>query len=387
MKRIAVISAKRSPVGKIPGELNYINETKLISKIFKAVSNKYEDIIEEAILGSSFPIEKDNLCRKAVLDANLSSKISSSTISKTCASSDEALLTAFNKIFCGKAESILVGGIEKISNSSYTLHFMKQNIKKAMKGSLPYFADTINNILENDMVYICEMLSKKYNISRKNQDEFTINSIRSAKIAQQKGYFNNEIYRIGYKLNNEDHILENDEMLLYERTENEIYNAKPMFVKDGCITQYNAAPMCDCAAAILLMDYNIANTKSIKPLVSLLDTACIGVPKENIGFAMIECVKKILKENRLNKSDIDLFEINESFAAQAIFTASNLALDMDKVNVNGGNLALGYPIGVTGLRMSITLIHEMKRRNARLGLSVMCAGGNMANAVIYENIN
>lgn len=387
MKEIAVIAAKRSPIGKVPGELNYINETELISLVFKNITSKLEHIrIDEAILGSSFPIEKDNLCRKAVLKAGISSETVASTISKTCASSDEALSIACNKILSGNAKSILVGGCEKISNSSYTLHYMKQNIKRAIKNEIPDFINIQDNIMENDMVYMCEMLGRKYNITRKMQDKFTLESIKKAVHANENKYYSEEMVPINYISGDQEHYLKVDEMLSYERTAKDIYDAIPMFVKDGFLTQYNAAPMCDCAAAILLMDYDEAIKMDLRPKILITDTTSIGVSKDKMGWAMTQCVNKILHRNNLRKDDIDLYEINESFAAQAIFTSKSLDLDMNKVNVNGGNLAIGYPIGATGLRMSISLIHEMIRRQVKFGLSVMCAGGNMANAVVFKNV-
>lgn len=387
MKKIAVIAAKRSPIGKIPGELNSINETELISYIFKTIISSFKYInIEEAILGVSFPVEKDNLCRKAILHAGLSSRISATTVSKTCASSDEALSIACSKILSGKVKSVLVGGSEKISNSSYTLHFMKHNIKRAIKETIPYYSDIQNNIMENDMAYLYEMLSRKNKIDRSMQDEFTINSISKSLSAHNNNYFLKEIIPIQYIKDEQTYFLNSDEMLLYERSEENIHRAEPMFLKDGVITQFNAAAMCDCATAMIIMDYDEALKQGLKPKVFIADTVAAGVSKDRIGMAMTDCINKILKRNKLSKANIDLFEINEAFAAQALFTIKSLDLDLNKVNVNGGNLAIGYPIGTTGLRMCISLIHEMIRRQAKRGISAMCAGGNMANAVIFETV-
>lgn len=386
MNKIAIITAKRSAIGKIPGELNYINETELIATIFKAVTTDLPNTkIDEALLGSSFPIERDNLCRKAILKAGLPSSISAATISKTCASSDEALLIACNKIWSGTIKTALVGGVEKVGNSPYTLHFMKQNIKRSVKGDLPYFKDIENNFLENDMVYICEKLSKTYNISRRIQDDFTIRSINKALKANLKGNFQTEIVPIIYKHEDLSYQISSDEMLLYDRNESDIYNVMPMFLKDGTITQYNAAPMNECATAMLIMDLQEARRLGLEPMAWIVDTTTIGVPDYNVGEAMPRCVSKLLNNNHLSSEDIDLYEINESFAAQAIHTINCLKLDTAKVNVNGGNLALGYPIGTTGLRMNISLLYEMLRRKVRFGLSVMCAGGYMANATLLEN--
>lgn len=386
MKKIVVVAAKRSPISKIPGELNYINETDLVALVIKDASIGLENYIDEAILGSSFPVERDNLCRKALIKAGLSPKIPAFTISKTCASSDEALLLGYNKIACQQAKAVLVCGSEKISNSSYALHFLKKNVKRSVQNSLQEYADVLDGIQENDMVYINEMLAKRYAVSRHEQDEFTIQSIRKAKKANQKGYFNNEIIPIS-----QDHTGGNglyiDEWLSLERKEEEIRSAPPMFIIDGCITQYNAAPICDTAVAMVLMEYNLARELGIRPIAFLHEIISTGVENDQMGMSMKDCIKKMLYKNNLSLSAIDLFEINESFAVQVLCTMNTLDLLNDRVNVNGGNLALGYPIGATGLRMSVSLLYEMKRRQAEYGMSVMCAGGNMANGVIYKNIN
>ena len=387
MSKVVIVSALRAPIGKIPGELTYINEIQLLAKVFKSVTHDFENInIDEAITGSSFPIERDNLCRKAVTVAGLSSKISASTVSKTCASSDEALSIAFNKISSDSANVVLVGGSEKISNSSYTLHFMKNNIKKSVKKNIPNFDNICNSILENDMTYICEMLSRKHNITRKMQDDFTIQSIRKAIEANDKGKFSHEIVPIKYEKDNQSHYLNVDEMLTLERREEDICNASPMFIKDGTLTQYNSATMCDCATAMVVMKTQLLVDLNLNPLVGICAIESTGVENSNIGHAMETCVTSILKKNGLHKNDIDVFEINESFAVQALSVINSLEIDADKVNVNGGSLALGYPIGATGMRMNITLIHEMLRKKSKYGLSVMCAGGNMAQAIIFERV-
>lgn len=383
MKKIAIVAAKRSPIGRIPGELSHVNETELLAIIMENTAKGFESYIDEAILGSSFPIEKDNLCRKALLKAGLSPKIPAFTVSKTCASSDEALSIACNKIACQQAKAVLVCGSEKINNSSYALHFLKQDVKRAMKNELKNFSEISDQILENDMVYINEMLARKYAISRMESDDFTILNIGRANRAYLNGNFAEEIVPIS---NNIGNCLFIDEWLSNIRQETDINAAPPMFILDGCITKYNAAPVCDNAAAMILMDYEYAHELGLKPYGLIHATVSTGVENDKTGTAMAKCVEKILDDTGLPLAAIDLFEINDSFAVQALCTMKIAGLSCDKVNVNGGNLALGYPIGATGLRMKISLLYEMKRRNVEYGLSVMCAGGNMANGIIIKGI-
>ncbi len=378
MKRIAVIAAKRSPNGKVPGEMNAVGETDLLAQVFSSVSAGYQNIITEAIAGSGFPIERDNLCRKATIMAGLPISIPASTISKTCASSDQALLTGCRTVWAGGQGAYLIGGCESIGQNSYTLHFLKRNVRAAWKGNLPEFDTAYDGFQENDMSIIAEILAKKHGITRDEQDCFTLNSWRRAQEAFTKGKFHNEILPV------KEPYLANDEWLREERTASMLAEAKPMFIRGGTVTQYNAAAMCNCAAAMLIMNEAEAISLQLKPLGYILDGLSSAVPSERTGYAMEDCVGKLLKRNCLKIDDISLYEINESFAAQAISTIRQLGIPEEKVNVNGGNLALGYPIGATGMRMGITLLYEMRRRACRYGVSVMCAGGNMANAFLYQ---
>lgn len=385
MKKIAVIAAKRSPIGKVPGELSSISETELLAYIFQKTAAPFQKMkIDEAITGASFPLEKDNLSRKAIQMAGFPTEISAATVSKTCASSDEALSIACCKILSGKSRAVLVGGIEKISNSPYTLKTMKQDVKRSLSKKMPAFHEIVGTMDENDMVYINEMLARQYHITREEQDIYCIDSIQKARSAAQNGYFKSEIIPVKYMQNDQVYSLAEDEMLSHERPEQKIKQAEPMFLKDGCVTRYNAAPVCDCCAAVLVADEDYAKECGYTPAIEIKDTVSIGTEKEKMGHAMGACTQYILKKNGLSLSQIDLVELNDPFAVQALFTISSLKIDARKVNINGGNLALGYPIGATGLRMDVTLIHEMTRKRCRFGLSVMSAGGNMAQATLFE---
>ena len=381
--RVVVVAAQRSAISKIPGILNQMNDVDLLAAVFRTVSEGLYDWIDTAITGSAFPVERDNLCRKAILAAGMPSQITCSTISKTCASSDEALHIAYAKILSGKSQAVLVGGCEKVSNSSYVLHFMKKRVKDSYKEQIPILCNIEKTCTENDMHYIAEVLAKKLNITREEQDLFAIKSRLKAKTAFETHRFDNEIIPIRYS---DDNYFQIDELLSQVIDEDEVCTEKPMFIQDGTLTRCNTSPMCDCAVAMVLMNYDVARVADLKCLAEIKDVSCIGIPQKNMGNAMKKCVEKILDENHLQKDDIDLYEINESFAAQAIAVIQALRIDPNRVNVNGGNLALGYPIGASGLRMCVTLIHEMIRSELKRGVSVMCGGGTMANAVLFENI-
>jgi len=380
--RVVVVASRRSAISKIPGILNHMKDVDLLAAVFRMVSEGLYEWIDSAITGSAFPVERDNLCRKAILAAGMPVNINCSTISKTCASSDEALYMAYMKILTGKSQAVLVGGCEKVSNSSYVLRYMKSKVGDSIKGQLPFLCDIEKIHTENDMPYIVEMLANKKNISREEQDLYAIKSRLKAQKAYDNHRFDREIIPIRYS---DTDFFCADELINQVIDEKEVRTQNPMFVQDGTLTHYNTSPMCDCAVAIVLMNYDVAQAAGIKYLAEIKDVTSICVAQEEMGTVMERCVEKILCENHMEKHDIDLYEINESFAAQAIAVIQGLGINSDKVNVNGGNLALGYPIGASGMRMCVTLIHEMIRSQVRYGISVMCGGGAMANAVLFQN--
>ncbi len=382
--RVIVATANRSAAGKIPGMLTQMRDVELLANVFNNVARDINCIIDSAIVGSAFPIERDNLCRKAVLASEIPSQINCITVSKTCASSDEALSLGYMRILAGKSNAILIGGCEKVSNSSYTLSFMKERVKHAIKNQLPCLCDIKKNVTENDMHYLAEILAYKHGISREEQDLFAINSRQRAYNAYKKNKFKNEIIPIKYAEENEDK-MSSDEWIQIPFDKDEVLQALPIFIQNGMLTKYNTAPMCDVAAAMIITSYDTFQTSELDYLVDIKDVACVSVPQEEMGCAMEKCVRKILEDNHLDKEEIDLYEINESFAVQAIITIQALEINPNRVNVNGGNLALGYPIGASGLRMCVTLVHEMVRSKSKYGISVMCGGGTMANAVLFHN--
>ena len=380
MRECVVVAARRSPAGKIPGQLNFMTETELLARVMRAAAGTAE--VEEAVVGCSFPIERDNLCRKALLAAGFSARVNASTVSKTCASSDEALRIGYERILLGECRCVLVGGVEKISNSPYILQVMKRNVKRQLRGQTLHRAEAFARLEENDMAYLAELAADRQGIARREQDDFTIESIRRAHRASSEGCFIDELAEIAYEKDGVCYRLRADELLDSERTAGEIRRAPAMFLCDGSLTQYNAAPVCDCAAAVLLMERAFADECGLQPLAAI--RSVVPHATERTGCCMEDCVEKLLRLRRLHRREISLYEVNESFAAQAISTIRALGLEDHRVNVHGGNLALGYPIGATGLRMLVTLVHALRQRGGRLGLSVMCAGGAMAQAVLVE---
>jgi len=383
--RVVVIDAKRSPVSKVPGMLSQVSDINLLAAVYRGVSGGLGGHIDYAVAGSAFPPCRDNLCRKSVLAAGLSPQIGCSTVSKTCASSDEALAFAYMVISSGEFRLVLAGGCEKASNSPYILGFMKKRISDSMKMRLPNLCDLKDNSSEDEMHHISEVLAKRFGIDKEAQDSFAIGSKKKAALANAQGRFKNEIILIRDLSEDVNGCLEVDELVLQPFSEKDIYNAPPMFAQDGSLTEYNAAPMGDAAAGMLVMEYDFSREMALDYLVEIKDIMRICIDWDNMGLAMVKCVEKILNKNELSMDDIGLFEINEAFAVQAILTTDTLGLNINKINVNGGSLALGYPVGASGMRMCVTLIHQMIRTGIRYGLSVMCGGGLMATAILFES--
>lgn len=384
-RNIAVISARRTPCGKIPGVLSGVSDVEMLAQVFRKVADSTKGVpIDVALAGSAFPVEHDNLCRKAVLSAALSPSIPAATVSKTCASSDEALFQGIQAIQCGRADTVLIGGVEKNSNSPHILGVMKQKIKNAIQGNLPFYDSVAEQIQENDMAYLAEMLSRKYGFCREKLDHYAYQSLEKARRAQNSGCLQEEILPVPYDGGDKPAYLCADETVQNDASFHDFQHAEPLFLKDGLHTRYTAAPISDCAAAILLMEERTALKNGIRPKAIIKDYLSIGVPLHNVGEAMGLCVQQLLSRASLSVAEVDLYEINEAFAAQGLAVIEALGIPPERVNVNGGNIALGYPVGATGLRMDVTLLWEMSRRKARFGVSVISAGGHMSQATLFE---
>ena len=284
--RVAVAASKRSAIGKMPGGLSGVEEISLLAQVFKETAKSSKCVkIQNAVTGSSFPNERDNLCRKAILYAGLPETISAATISKTCASSDEAVASGYYQILSGKADCMLAGGIEKSNNSSYILCHMKKTIKTQIKGTQPFYEDIAAGIQENDMVLIAEMLSRKYDITREQQDDFTLRSMKKALEAEKKGYFKEEILPVS-KDGSPEHCVSHDEMLYANRKEEWIRTANPLYLRDGVLTQYNTSPVCEGAAAMLLINAAIAEERGVEYEYFIRDIFMVGVAKKDMGRSM-----------------------------------------------------------------------------------------------------
>ena len=392
MKKVVITSAKRTPIGSFGGSLASLSAGKLGSIAIKGVledSKISPDLIDEVIMGNVLTGGQGQApARQAALFAGLPEKTECMTINKMCGSGLKAVMLAAQAIQTGDAEIIIAGGQESMSNAPYVLEKARNGyrlgngeiVDSMVKDGL---WDVYNNI---HMGNCAESCAKDFRFSREELDEFAISSYKKALDAQKEGKFKNEILDVKVKVGREEVVVNTDEepgKVKFDK----IPALKPVFDKNGVVTAANASSINDGAAALLVMSEDKAKELGLTPLVEIVAQASAAKAPIEFTTAPADSINKVLKKANLKLTDIDLFEINEAFAVVSLANNKLLGLDVNKVNVNGGAVALGHPIGASGARVLITLIHEMKRNNYKLGLASLCIGGGEASAVIVKNYN
>lgn len=391
MNNVVILSAVRAAVGKFGGSLKDFNPGQLGSIVLKETL-KYTDTkpddVDEVIMGNVLSAgHGQNVARQAAMAAGISQNVPSYAINKVCGSGLKSVILGAQSIMLGDAGVVLAGGVECMSQAPYL-------IKKARWG-----AKMGNDELVDSMIYdglwdifgnyhmgiTAENVAKEYNISREEQDEFSAKSQNKAESAIKDGRFKNEIIPIEIPQPKGDPtILDQDEFPRFGTTREILAKLKPAFKKDGTVTAGNASGINDGAAAVLLMDEEIAKDEGIEPLATIESYASFGVDPKMMGIGPVHATILALEKADLTLDDIDLIELNEAFAAQSLAVIKELELDQEKVNVNGGAVALGHPIGASGTRILTTLLHEMKRRKSQYGLVTMCIGGGQGISMIVK---
>ena len=392
MKKVVIVSAKRTPIGAFGGSLASLTAGQLGSIAIKAVledSKISPDLIDEVIMGNVLTAGLGQApARQAALFAGLPEKTECMTINKVCGSGLKAVMLATQAIQTDNAEIIIAGGQESMSNTPYILDKARNGyrlgngevIDSMVKDGL---WDVYNNV---HMGSCAEACAKEFNFSREELDEFAINSYKKALEAQKSGRFKDEIIDVKVKAGREEIVVNTDEepgKVKFEK----IPSLKPVFDKNGVVTAANASSINDGGAALLVMSDDKAKELGLKPLVEIIAQSSAAKDPMHFTTAPADSISKVLKKANLKISDIDLFEINEAFAVVSLANNKLLGLDGSNVNVNGGAVALGHPIGASGARVLVTLIHEMKKRNSTYGLASLCIGGGEAAALIVKNFN
>ena len=390
MKKIVITSAKRTPVGSFNGTLSSLSAAQLGSIAIKSVIDDTKidvKLVDEVIMGNVLTAGLGQApARQAAIYAGLPDKTETLTINKMCGSGLKAVMLAHQAILAGDAEVIIAGGQESMSNAPYLLEKARTGyrlgdgkiIDSMVKDGL---WDVYNNI---HMGSCAESCARDFDFKREELDEFTIGSYKKALAAQESGKFNDEIVPVTIKSRKDNIIVDKDEepgKVKFEK----IPSLKPVFEKDGIVTAANASSINDGAAALMIMTEEKAKELSLTPLVEIVAQSSAAKASIEFTTAPADAIAKVLKKANLTKDDIDLFEINEAFAVVSLAVNKLLDLDESKINVNGGAIAIGHPIGASGARILTTLIYEMKKQNSIYGLASLCIGGGEASALIVKN--
>lgn len=394
MKEVVIIDAVRTPVGSFGGSLTGIPAVELgvfvVKELVKRTGidpGQVDELIFGCVLQSG---QGQNVARQVLIKSGLPKEVPAMTLNKVCASGLRTVSLAASIIKAGDADVIIAGGTENMSAAPYALNRARWGARMNN--------DTLTDLMIHDglwdvfnnyhMGMTAENVAEDYKLSRDVQDDFGVVSQQRAEKAILEGRFKEEIVPVMIPQRKGDpKVFDTDEYPRFGTTKEAVTKLKPAFKKDGTVTAANASGINDGAAAILVMSADKARELGLKPMVRILSYAAAGVDPKIMGVGPIPATRKALEKAGLTLSDIDLIEANEAFAAQACAVAKDLGFDMEKVNVNGGAIALGHPIGASGARILTTLLHEMKKReNVKKGLATLCVGGGMGAALIVEKI-
>lgn len=389
MKKVVITHAKRTPVGSFNGSLSSLSATQLGSIAIKAILEESKidpNIVDEVIMGNILSAGLGQApARQAAIYAGLPEKTECLTINKMCGSGLKAIMLAHQAIQLGDANVIIAGGLESMSNAPYLLKNARSGYRMG-HGEIhdSMIMDGLWDVYNNVHMGNCaEACAKDMNFTRKELDDYAIMSYQRAQAAQKEGKFNDEMIPVTIKSRSGDTIVTKDdepEKVNFEK----IPSLKPPFDKNGVVTAANASKINDGAAAVLVMSEEKAKELGLKPIVEIVAQSSAAKAPIQFTTAPADAINKVLAKAKMKTTDIDLYEINEAFAVVSLAVNKLLGLSTDNVNVNGGAIAIGHPIGASGARIMATLLHEMKRRNSKYGLASLCIGGGEASALIVK---
>jgi len=398
MKKVYVIDAVRTPIGKYGGALSTIRPDDLLAHVIRSLLQRNASIdvnaIEDVIAGDANQAGEDNrnVARMAALLAGLPVTVPGNTVNRLCASGLQAIMDASRAIMCGDGDLLIAGGVESMTRAP----FVQLKSSGAWNRTLEIVDSTIGWRFPNkkltDKYYpysmgeTAENVAKQWNVSRQAQDEFALQSQEKYFAALEKGRWKEEISGVEIFGGKEEKIfLEKDEPPRITSLE-KLSSLRPAFIKEGTVTAGNSSGINDGAAAMLLASEEAVQKYNLKPLARVVSMAVAGVDPAIMGIGPVPSSQKALQRAGLTAADLDLIELNEAFAAQSIACIQDLKLNINKVNVNGGSIAIGHPLGCSGVRISATLVHEMKKRGAKYGLATMCVGVGQGGAIVYEGV-
>ena len=391
-RQSVIVAAKRTPIGAFQGNLSSVLAPKLGAIAIKAVVEETgidKSQINEVIMGNVLSAGIGQApARQASIQAGLPNSVEALTINKMCGSGLKAVMLADQAIRCGDAEVVIAGGMESMSNAPYLLKHVRSGQRLGhgkMIDSLIHDGlwDAYN---DTHMGNCAEMLSKERNYSREAQDEFAITSYKRAQSAQAEGVFDSEIVPVKIPQRKGDSLFISEDEEPGKARFDKIPTLRPAFEKDGAITAANASKLNDGAAAVLIMSAEKANELGLSPIARIVAQASAAHEPEWFTTAPGKAIGKVLEKANLSANDIDLWEINEAFSVVTMAAIDDFKIDSTKVNIYGGAVAIGHPIGASGARIFTTLMNGMTRTNAKYGLATLCIGGGEASALIVEKI-
>ncbi|MBV7275727.1 acetyl-CoA C-acetyltransferase [Clostridium thailandense] len=390
MREVVIVSAVRTAIGSFGGTLKDVPAIDLGAIVIKEAINRAgvkSEAVDEVIMGNVLQAGLgQNPARQAMVKAGLPVEVPAMTINKVCGSGLRAVSLACQIIKAGDADVVVAGGMENMSRAPYILNDARWGQRM---GNGEFVDEMINDGLTDafnkyHMGITAENIAEQWGISREEQDKFALASQNKAETAIKEGRFNDEIVPVVIKKKKGETVFEQDEFPRFGATIEALAKLRPAFKKDGTVTAGNASGINDCAAAVVVMSAEKAKELQIKPLVKIVSYGQKGLEPSIMGYGPFHATKKALEMANLKIEDIDLIEANEAFASQSLAVAKDLKFNKDIVNVNGGAIALGHPIGASGTRILVTLLHEMERRDVKRGLATLCIGGGMGTALIVE---
>jgi acetyl-CoA C-acetyltransferase len=397
MQTVYIADAIRTPVGRYGGMLSTIRPDDLLAHVIKALLQRNTNLdvnaIEDVIAGAANQAGEDNrnVARMAALLAGLPVSVAGNTVNRLCASGLQAIMDGARQIMCGDAELIIAGGVESMTRAPFVMS--KSNEAWGRKAEV--FDTTMGWRFVNpklskmyhpfSMGETAENVAKQWKITREEQDAFAFSSQQKYFAAKLAGKWKEEISALEV-ITGKDRIIVDTDEHPRETSLEKLASLKPAFIKEGTVTAGNSSGINDGAAALLLASEGAVKKYGLKPVAKIVSMAVAGVDPSIMGIGPVPATKKALQKAGLTMADLDLVELNEAFASQSIACIRDFGLDSNKVNVNGGAIAIGHPLGCSGVRISTTLIHEMKRSGAKLGLATMCVGVGQGAAIIYEGV-
>ncbi|KOY72036.1 acetyl-CoA C-acetyltransferase [Apilactobacillus kunkeei] len=387
MEKVVIAAAKRTPIGKINGALKNFTSVDLGTIVTKAVieqANIKPSDVDQVVFGNVIQAGAgQNISRQIEINSNIPYCSTANTVNQVCGSGLKAVRNAQAAIVMGDADVVIAGGVESMSNAP----FLNMDVRSGHKFGDVTLVDSLNNDALMDafnkqpMGVTAENVAEKFNVSREEQDEFAYQSHMKAAKAFDNGYFDSELVPIEIKNRKSSYIMKEDENIRRDTSIEVLNKLRPAFKEDGTVTAGNAASLNDGASALVLMSESAAKRLNVKPLAVIDGYAEAGCDPDYMGYAPYDATKSLFDKLNITMDDIDLVELNEAFAAQVLAVAHDYNIDTNKLNISGGAISMGHPLGDSGARIVGSLIYNLQRTNQKSGLATICIGGGMGMAM------